>query len=677
MMHRLKRILLPLLFCCHYSLWSQNDSIPQIILQEVAVNALKTVVNLDRFPIAYTKKELSLNWSGPSLSLQEYLVAIPGQLSFNQSNYAQDLRLSIRGFGARSAFGIRGIKLIVDGIPETTPDGQGQLDNLPLPLLSKIELVRGPNALRYGNASGGVLSFTTLNKLEEEFHQLNLRTGSFGQKQIGLINSFGNEKVQAYILLNHQNGDGYRRNSELENKQFNLKVNYHLNARSKLNFQVNSSNSPYANDAGGQTFEEFNNSPRSARGRNLDYNTGEKINQIKTGAAYSYQNKSIQINTYSFISNRKFEGRLPFNFGGWVNLNRDYGGLGGLLTVFYNQKLIQWTTQLGVDTSYQKDRRKRFYNQNGIKGEITLDQDENFNSLGAYIIQHIELRGWTLNGGIRWDSNLLEAIDRINPRESNKKLNAWSPQLGISYRISPQISVFGNYAKSFETPTLSELSANPSGESGFNDLSIQEAKNREVGFKFNHEKTKGNIVLFNISTQNDLVPYELDEFPGRTFYRNAGQTSRKGIELDISHQFSFPLNFQLSLNYTNFKYVAFQKNDQNLNGKKLPGIPTIFGGLTAKYSFRNNWVLDYSKHHRGKLFPDDNNNVIINGFSIDNLFLTIPLNLNRVKKTLFNIGITNLFDVIYTDNVRINAFGGRYYEAGNARAFYTGIQLKF
>lgn len=666
-----------LVLCCSWTLWSQKDSIQNIALQEVSVNALKTSIDINRFPAAYSKKAVSIDWPGPSLSLQEYLVAIPGQLSFNQSNYAQDLRISIRGFGARSAFGIRGIKLVVDGIPETTPDGQGQLDNLPLALLSKIELIRGPSALRYGNAAGGVISFSTLGDFKEQINQLQLRTGSYGQKQISLINTLGNEKLHAFLFLNHQKVEGYRSNSELENNQLNIKINYLLNSFSKLNVQLNATNSPYANDSGGQTFEEYTSTPRNARDRNRDFDTGEKIKQTKAGVAYNYHKNAVQLSAYSFLSNRTFEGKLPFGYGGWVNLNRNYGGFGGLITVAYGQNLLKMTTQVGVDHNVQNDQRERFYNSNGIKGEMTFDQNENFSSLGAYVVQNVEVHNWTLNGGIRWDSNLLEAIDNRDPNRTQKKLNAWSPQLGISYRISPHFSFFGNLAKSYETPTLSELSANPSGESGFNNLSIQEANNREIGVIFKKRNTASTIVLFAISTKNDLVPYELAEFQGRTFYRNAGQTDRKGIEWGISHQFKFPLSIQLSLNYTDFSYSDFEKNGEDLKGKKLPGIPPLFGGITAHYSFKNNWTLDYSRNLRGSLFPDDNNTVKVDAFALDNLFLTLPIPIKGVKKIHLNLGVTNLFNVAYSDNIRINAFGGRYYEAGNARAFYSNLQLRF
>ena len=157
----MKKIIILLLFCC-VQLHGQKDSLAVISLQEVELKAVRLSTPLNRFPAALVQKKIDINYAGPQQSLQEFIEDLPGLISFNRTNFAQDLRLSIRGFGARSAFGIRGIKLVVDGIPETTPDGQGQLDNLPLALLSSIELARGPNSLRFGNAAGGVLYLNTL-----------------------------------------------------------------------------------------------------------------------------------------------------------------------------------------------------------------------------------------------------------------------------------------------------------------------------------------------------------------------------------------------------------------------------------------------------------------------------------------------------------------------------------
>ena len=200
---------------------------------------------------------------------------------------------------------------------------------------------------------------------------------------------------------------------------------------------------------------------------------------------------------------------------------------------------IRFTTQIGYDIASQSDKRKRYKNNEGT-GDKTLEQIESFQSFGIYFIENISFGRFKLNGGIRWDNNFLKVDDNFisNGDDSgNIKLSAWSNEIGLSYKILEKSYLFVNSSKSYETPTLSELSANPSGKGGFNDLlSVQKAKNFDFGLKFKSESTNFSIVGFIVNTENDLVPYELMEFPGRTFYQNAGKTLRKGIEIDFNHR---------------------------------------------------------------------------------------------------------------------------------------------
>ena len=673
-----KKILLFLLVSgyCH----AQIDSLSTIKLEEIELTSLKAKANLLYFPGAVSRKEIPAEDQKLQLSLQEYLTSIPGVISFNSSNFAQDLRLSIRGFGARSAFGIRGIKLVVDGIPETTPDGQGQLDNLPLGLLETIEVLRGPSALRYGNASGGVVSIQTLSNVDENFHRIGLRAGSFGFTQLNYTGGITDEKNQLILHLNHVKGNGYRNQSQFENNQFNAKLKHQLNPSSKIIFQFNATNSPFAADAGGQTLEDFSTNRREARDRNITFNAGEKITHLKAGTSFSYEKNALSIQAYGFVSNRKFQGQLPFSNGGWVELNRNYTGQGSLLTYAWAIENIQSKTQLGYSLSFQDDRRERFVNSNGQKGDLSLSQIERFTAFGAYLIEQLTYKKWTLNGGIRWDDNRLRVVDRFlfdGNASDQRNLTAWSPQVGLSFQLKPGLIIYGNYSQSYETPTLSELSADPNNRGGFNDLiNIQAAQNNEMGLKYKGIKTQWNVAYFSINTKNDLVPYELVAAPGRTFFRNAGATLRNGIEVDLSHQFSKKLTFSLSYSHTDFTYEEYESNGRRLDGNKLPGIPNSFGNVSIDYIFKNRAQLNYERIYRGELFTNDSNATSVAGFWRDDISYKVPFKLATTKSHII-LGSTNLFNVKYSDNIRINAFGGRFYEAAPERSVYTALLLKF
>ena len=672
----MKKIIILLLFCC-VQLHGQKDSLAVISLQEVELKAVRLSTPLNRFPAALVQKKIDVDYAGPQQSLQEFIEDLPGLISFNRTNFAQDLRLSIRGFGARSAFGIRGIKLVVDGIPETTPDGQGQLDNLPLALLSSIELARGPNSLRFGNAAGGVLYLNTLENIEKNFNSLMVQQGNFGQANYQWTGGLKGDSTQFVYHSSHAKNEGYRDHGSFSSSMINLKLKQQLNPNTKVIVQLNVTNSPEALDAGGQTGEEFNSNPRGARDRNVQFDTGENIHHLKSGIHLNHQKGANAFEFYAFVSERDFEGRLPFNFGGWIDLERSYSGHGGSYARNWKKGLLEGNSQLGYAYGRQQDIRSRFVNNDGSQGALTLNQKEYFHSFGSYFIQHLNYLNWTLNTGIRWDNNQLGLNDYFTAdgvNSATKRLNAISPQLGLSYAFSPKFVLFINHAKSYETPSLSELSADPEGGGGFNEgLGIQKAINRELGLNFESNRTRASLVYFSITTKNDLVPYRLAAFQGRTFYRNAGCTLRQGWEFYISHQLHAKWATQLTWNRGEFTYKDYQNNGTRYDGNRLPGLPNSFGQWSVHYTPKNDWQIRYARTYRGEIFADDGNTTPLAAFWRDDVQLKLPIK----QQLRLLLGANNIFNVQYSDNVRINAFGGRFYEAAPGREVYARLHYYF
>ena len=644
-----------------------TDSLLTVELEEVEISAYRAKTSVLNAPVSLSVAKIPANWTGPSRSLQEYLTTIPGVLTLNGSNYAQDLRISIRGFGARAAFGIRGIKLVVDGIPETTPDGQGQLDNLPLSLIREISVIRGPSALRYGNASGGVIAINTLSPGGEGINSMSVLTGGFGQRQVSTTQGFGNKNNSYLLHYTHQKIDGYRAHSEVENNIFNFRSKHIISERTNLNIQLNHTSSPVAKDAGGLTLEEFESEPFAARTLNVSYNAGERLTHSKVGVSVISQiSAKTVLNTYGFYSGRDFDAFLPFEYGGVVDLNRSYGGQGSSLE--YTAGDLKF--QIGYDWASQNDHRQRYKNLKGIIGEQTLNQNEIFNALGGYLITQWQKNNWTLNGGLRYDQNILSIEDQFlsNGDASDEiNLNALSPQIGFSYQLS-DLSFFGGYSSGYETPTLSELSATADGEGGFNSsLTVQQARQIELGVRYQGSKLKGSMVWYAVNTLNDILPYESANFPSQTLYQNVGETLRTGVEWEASYQPFSSLNIQANYNRASntFKNGEFKNNE-------LPGIAKDFGLLSISKRVSENLSISYKKVYRGGILTNNENSVNIPKMGIDHLDLVWS-----AKKVTLTGGIQNLFDKTYSDNIRINAFGGRYYETALPRQFYFNCSIKF
>ena len=646
---------------------AQNKtSTTTITLEQVRVEAIKISSLKKEAPYSISVLNFKENQKlFQQLSLQEYLEGVPGLFSLNANNYAQDLRISLRGFGARSAFGIRGIKIIIDGIPETTPDGQGQIDNAPLGLIEKIEVLRGPQASFYGNAAGGVISIKTIDSLSENKNIFKSSFGNYNLQSYQFTSYLNKKNTSALIYFNNIQTDGFRKNSALKQKAINLKVKHRFTDQSLLNFQFNYTDSPLAQDSGGLTKEETLLEWDMARQRNIDYDTYEKINQLKFGFNWEKKlRKKIKLNLFSFYSNRDFYGKLPFEFGGIIDLDRFYQGLGSSL--IYNDINENYTHQIqfGIEYYSQNDFRKRYKNLNGVKGSNVFDQKENFDTTAIFLIDKIELNNWIIRSSLRHD-NLIISTDNS---KYNKYYNVINPSFGFTNEFKNEQYIFLNFSTSFETPTLSELSANPSGLEGFNlELNPSKAHSYEFGWKSYKSNYLIEANIFYTKSSNEVLPYELEDFPGRSFYENTGETERRGFELFSRFNWR---SFNLEGSFTYAKY-SFKNEDYN----DLPGIPETHWIIKVENNLNRGWTSRLTYENIGGFYANNINTVFINSFQKTRFQIAKTMNFNS-KIIDFSAGINNLLNNRYYDNIRLNAFGSRYYEPAPPRNFYINIALK-
>lgn len=657
---------------------AQIDSLEVVKLQAVEVTATKISNSLPESTWSVSKLDFEpIQDQMQQLSFSEYVHGVPGLFVLNSNNFSQDLRISIRGFGARSAFGIRGIKILVDGIPETTPDGQGQIDNLSLGSISSVEVIRGPSSVLYGNASGGVLSINTKSDFDRNYVKPALTLGRFGMQNVQIEAGLKNKNTSFIILANKIKTNGYRSQSAYESSGVNARIKHEISSKTKLNLLFNYTDSPLAEDPGGLDFESTQVNRLQARDANLTYKTKESVNQIKGGISLTHNfNSRLKFSTYAFKSSRDFDAKLPFSFGGSVYLDRKYSGNGAQISYKPGGSIKGHNLQLGYSYAEQSDLRKRYVNNRGANGDLTLIQDESFNALGFYLLDEISFGKYKLLGGLRYDKNELSVLDYFisNGNDSGFiSMNSWNYSLGLNYKINEKSYLFSSLGTSFETPALSELSANPNG-GGFNSLIPQKAHNKEIGYRFYAQKNEFEIVLFDINTSNDLVPYEIESSPGRTFYRNAGKTNRTGLELSFSRQTKEYLNTKFTYTYSNFSYGSFQKGDVDLSGKTLPGIPKHMASITTTL-VRGGWNASLTSRFQGALFADDANEVKEQGFFVSNLNVSFQNGKGKVAWIPF-FGVNNLWNSIYNDNIRLNAFGGRYYEPAPTRYVFGGVRVK-
>lgn len=652
----------------------KSSSTTTITLNEISVEALKIETLKKKVPYSISvldfKKIQKIN---QQLSLQEYIESVPGLFSLNANNYAQDLRISIRGFGARSAFGIRGIKIIVDGIPETTPDGQGQIDNIPIGLINKIEVLRGPSASFYGNAAGGVISINTIDSLSGKSNIVRSLFGSYNLTSHQLTSFLNNGNTNAIIYLNNTQTDGYREQSGLKQNIFNIKLRHNFSSKSVINAQFNYTNSPKAQDAGGLTLEEVGNNRKQARQRNIDYDTFEKIDQLKMGINWVKNfNQNLSLNSYAFFSTRDFYGKLPFESGGIVDLDRKYYGLGARLKFSKSDQNPSHQFQIGMESSFQNDGRNRFLNIKGIQGNNVFSQEEIFKNYAFYFLDQVKLNKWVIRSSVRFDHLSIGTDNDI----FNKRYNVFNPSFGLSKEIKRNQFLFINFSSSFETPTLSELSANPSGNEGFNlKLEPSRAFNYELGWKVSKPKFIMEANIFYIKSSNEILPYELEDFPGRSFYKNSGATKRMGLELFTQLNWK---NIEVQSTFTSAKYL-FEDDKittQDFKSNNLPGIPKSQFFINLIHTSKKNWITKLTFENTGKFYANNSNSVLIDSYQKTRFQTGKSVDVKWSEVDFF-LGINNLLNQKYFDNIRLNAFGSRFYEPAPPRNVFTGFSLNF
>jgi iron complex outermembrane receptor protein len=582
----------------------------------------------------------------------ELLQGTPSLFVSSQQNFSQDTRISIRGFGTRATFGIRGIKVLWDGLPITTPDGQTQLDHIPMSSIGNIEVIRSVSSGLYGNASGGVIMLKSPPIKKEQ--SLTLTLGEFGTQH--LVGRYGikNEKNQFRAVIEHKKYNGYREWSGYENTIISLSKTFIYTNGKQLSFDYSYFNSPSALDSGGLTAIEVKDNRRQARQRNVEYNAGEKVQQHQ----FSTRWQSKKWTAYGFFTQRNLDSKLPFEFGGLIDLRRNYYGLGAQK----DGRKKQWLWQYGVEAAAQRDERNRFKNILGEKGAPTLDQNERFYTFGAYGILELSLRNWRFRTSLRADTHRIQLIDYIGSNSDKENLSAYSPSLAAYYNFSPTLSSYIRWGIGFETPSLNELSANPTGNTGFNNkLAPQQSQEIEVGMHIKTKKFDASFTLFTTTTQNEILSYELDAFPGQNFYRNIGRVDRKGIEATTSLHMTKTATLKLNYSHGTFK---------TQNGNDLPNVPRSQCSAGLNHLFRMTAVA-LNVRHVGKRYADSKNLIEVPKFWTADLYAQ-----RKWGITTWTVGIRNIANANYSDNIRINAFGGRYFEPAAMRQAFARVQVQ-
>ncbi|RQO63483.1 TonB-dependent siderophore receptor [Paucibacter sp. KBW04] len=639
------------------------------------------------------------------INISESLLAVPGLLARDRQNYAQDVQISVRGFGARASFGIRGVRLYVDGIPATLPDGQGQISHVDLGSVGRMEVLRGPFSALYGNSSGGVINVFSEDGAGPPRLGLSVATGSDGLRRISsqLSGAVEGPKQFSYMLSASQfDTEGYREHSQAQRRLGNVKLSLRPDEASKLTLVANRVDLPIAQDPLGLTRAQFQADPRSVDPSALSFNTRKTMDQTQLGLIYERQLDSSNAltamvygghrNTEQFQSIPVATQKNPLHPGGVIDLTRDYRGadLRWNLKTLWAGGLLQAVAGLAYDQL--KEERRGYLNyvgsSLGVQGDLRRQENNEVSSLDPYLqLSWQPAPRWTLNAGLRRTQVHFKSNDAYitasNPDDSGSAdYRATLPVLGLLYALSPGLHVYASAGRGFETPTLNELSYRPNGQTGLN-FALQAARSDslELGLKArSSEWGQGSLALFQTHTAQEIVTQS--NVGGRASYQNAGRSRRLGLELAWSKTLPRDLQAQLAYTYLDAEYrdgfmtctssPCASPNQAIAAGSKIPGIAKHAFFAALNWAPPQGWRAGLEARALSQVFVNDLNSDAAPGHGLLSANAGYLLKLGAWDVNAF-VRIDNLFDRQVSGSVIVNEGNSRFFEPAPGRIWLASI----
>jgi iron complex outermembrane receptor protein len=644
---------------------------------------------------------------GPQVNLSEALARVPGVVALNRQNYAQDIQISSRGFGARSTFGVRGLRLYVDGIPATGPDGQGQVSHFDLASAARIEVLRGPFSALYGNSSGGVISMFTADGGPETVADISTAFGSDGVRRTGLKLSGQQGALQYNLSASHFATDGSREHSAAQRDGFNGKVKYTLDQDTRWTFVLNSVRMPDVQDPLGLTRAELQADPRRATPAALTFNTRKSIAQTQAGVVLDHRfdgSNAMQLTAYAgeratqqFQSIPVATQQAATQPGGVIDLARNYGGIDARW--IRKDRLLGHPLTLTAGLSADRlDEARRGY-QNfvgstlGVQGALRRDESNVVQNLDQYVqAEWLPAQDWRISAGLRHSRVKFDSGDHYvvpgNPDDSGAvSYSATSPVLGVVYRATDSVNLYAALGSGFETPTLNELAYRPSGATGLNlDLRSATSRQWEIGVKsLLGDDWALNAAYFRARTSDEITV--LANTGGRSVFQNAGSTRRDGVEASLSGRWKGGWSAFASASYLDAVY-----SDGFLSctgtpctnpttpigaGNRIPGIPraTLFAELAWAH---RPWGLETALEWRrvGRIYVDDSNTDATAASSVLNLRVSLAQKTGRWSLREF-LRIDNIADRNYVGSVIVNEGNSRFFEPAPGRTWLLGLNASY
>ncbi|MGN5763700.1 TonB-dependent receptor domain-containing protein [Acinetobacter calcoaceticus] len=678
----------------------ESEAAATVQLPTIKVEATRTDTTYMQTPASIFRVDMPKNDQSAQVNLTEVVKGIPSVQLRNRENYAQDLQLSMRGFGARSTFGVRGIRLYTDGIPATMPDGQGQTSNIDLGSLSHLEVLTGPFSSLYGNSSGGAILATTREGQGKDSIEMSYAGGSHNKNRAGLVLQGGakNQNEPSYIVSSsYFDTDGFRDHSGANKVLSNAKLTWDLDDGSKINWITNYVKID-ADDPGGLTRADWEKNPKQVAKNVLDYNARKTIDQTQTGLTWSKPiNDQNELYAMTYIGQRQVtqyqsipdtvqkNPNTPYQAGGVIDFKRDYYGADFRWTGKDLLPNTQFSAGVAIDA--MNEDRQGYQNFNdagdkGVKGAVRRDERNTLWNVDPYLQASWSfLPSMRLDTGLRYSNVHYKSKDHyivgLNGDNSGKTTyEEVLPSVALSWQIIPEVLAYASYAKGFETPTFTEMAYPAQGGASTLDLKPSKSDNYELGLKSSNTLGDFNLATFYIETKDDIVAAE--SMGGRATFRNADKTLRKGVEFAWNKKLWKDLAVNASYAYLDAtfdsKVPAVGKVAEIPEGNAIPGIAKNQAFIGVAWQPEQGFYAGLDTQFMDKVYVNDTNTDAAASYTVASIYTGYAW-----KRADWGINgfarVDNLFDKNYAGSVIVNEGSSRFFEPADGRNWSAGIKV--